>query len=148
MKFIIDKNVLRAALSGNNPNTGQFDSTSSILVLLIPKLCHSFIITKEIEREFELIFDEFKNNAQGKLTLNAITAYFNAKKIGKVDNIRSSNQLPKGTNESSIKEEDLPFARLSRLTSATLITYDIPLKEVMGENAKDPNEVLELIGVS
>ena len=109
MNFIIDNNVLRAALSGNNPNTGEFDATSLTLLLLIPTKCHSFIVTKEIEHDFIRIFDELGNRSHGKTGLDAIKAYFNAKKMRKVDDTRSSNELPHGPREENIKDEDLPL---------------------------------------
>jgi len=145
LNFIIDKNVLKAALTGNNPNTGEFDPTSLTLLIQIPTICHFFIVTKEIENEFIRIFEEFRRKPEGKPTLDAVTMYFNAKKMGKINDTRSSDTLPQSVDENGIKDEDLPFARLSRLTHATLITYDQPLRAIMGENARPPNEVLELI---
>jgi hypothetical protein len=142
LNLIIDKNVLMAACTGDNPR-GETD-VAAIGILCDVVLCtHRLIATGEMEKDYIRILDEMKK-PQGPDTLLARRFYFYAKNIGKVDNTRTNDQLPAIPDEGGVKDEDLPFARLANITSATLVTYDGPLLQKLGERAKLPRDVIEL----
>ena len=140
MNLIIDKNVLRAACTGNDPH-GKTD-TAAIRILREVVCCiHRLIVTREIEIDYIKIFDEMKK-PQGPDTLFACKFYFDAKEIGKVDNTRTNFALSAIPDEERIKDEDLPFARLANITGAILVTYDGPLLQKLGERARLPQDVI------
>jgi hypothetical protein len=142
LNLIIDKNVLMAACTGDNPH-GETDATAIRILSDVVICTHRLIVTREIEIDYIRIFDEMKKT-QGLGTLLASRFYFYAKKIGKVDNTRTNAELPAIADEGGIKPEDLPFARLANITGATLVTYDGPLRQKLGEHARLPRHVIEL----
>jgi hypothetical protein len=96
-----------------------------------------------MEVDYFKIFDEMKAKSQSPVGIVGISFYFHAKKLGKVDDTRTSYALPKLQNEDGIKDEDLPFARLAIISDSTLVSYDGPLKEKMGDRVQTPDQALQ-----
>jgi len=142
LNLIIDKNVLRAACTGDNPR-GETDAAAIRILCDVVSCIHRLIVTREIENDYIRIFDEMKK-PQGPNSLLACKFYFDAEKISKVDNTRTNAELPAIADEGGVKDEDLPFARLANITGAILVTYDGPLLQKLGERAKLPRNVIEL----
>lgn len=143
MNFVLDKNTIISACTGLNPNSRQVDVCSVTLLGQIIEICHRIVVTKEIEIDYIRIFDEIKAASQSPIGLMGNKFYFYAKQLGKVDDTRSSSELPPLQNEEGIKDEDIPFARLAAISNSTLITYDGPLRKKVGGMAQEPREALQ-----
>jgi hypothetical protein len=145
MNFVLDKNTMISACTGENPNTRQVDVSAVTMMGHIIVICHRFVVTKEIEVDYIKIFDQFKAGKQSPATVMGSKFYFYAKQLGKVDDSRTSSQLPHLQDETGIKSEDIPFARLASISNSTLVTYDGPLRQKLGNRAQEPHVVLRAL---
>ena len=112
----------------------------------IQRKCHKVIVTDEIERRYLRLWKGLKlKYPQGPNLLNCMKLYLEWKLTRKVDDSRVSTQLPPLRDECKIKDEDTEFARLTKITGATLVTYDGPLIELgreLGFAAMKPSDAL------
>jgi len=100
------------------------------LLVAIDHICHRVIVTDEIHQRYLQDYEALrKKYPQAPPLLNATKLYLLWKQTGKVDDKRLSHELPRVSGESKIKDEDREFARLAKLTDATLVTNDGPLIE-------------------
>jgi len=104
------------------------DRDSMQLLAIIDTICHKVIVTDEIERRYLHDCEALrKKYPQCPPLLNSSKLYLLWKETSKVDDKRLSHELPHLNGESEIKDEDREFARLAKLTDATLVTNDDPL---------------------
>lgn len=140
MNFTMDLNSVISACTCVNPDTGQRDFDCLTIMLVAPDRGHVLVITKEMERSYIGIFESQRPVRIGPDNLVASKAYFYARANGRVDNERTSLELPPLRDEESIKDEDLPFARLVILTGGLLVTFDGPLRERLPANSAIPRD--------
>ena len=147
---MIDLNSIRSAWTGIDPNTGQPDLSAAILFALIIHICDTIVITDEISRRYQRLFDTLRQNpTQSARSLNIIYQYSLARHMtGKVDDSRLSTDLPELSDETCIKDEDREFSRVAGISQSILVTFDGPLLDCLTRlrvKAMPPPEALALL---
>lgn len=142
MDLVIDKNVLIAMHSLKNPNTKQWDSAPVRLIIGVLSCNYKICVTKQIHKVYLDVFKEIDEKRYGPICLQVPGLYSQALKANKVIfKGGSEDNFAPVPNEDGIKDEDRKYARLAYHTNSILVTYDLKLKEVFGQRAKEPNDV-------
>ncbi len=149
MNLVIDENVLISAATEKDPSSSediknQLPYPWSFNVFKDILSCkHKMIVTAEIERRYEQKFTGIKNGRFGPIMPNVAYYYSLAQGSGKVEYENSSIIAKPIPNDSKIKQDDKPFARLAVHTSSTLVSLDGPLKSALGNVVKEPKEIVD-----
>jgi hypothetical protein len=142
MDLVIDKGVLIAAFSMQNPNTKQKDLSALILIVDVISCKHNIRTTNQIQHVYWTTFDEMKGGRYGPMLINVPKLFNEALNSNKVISSGGSEaNFAPVPHEDRIKDEDRKFARLAYHTNSILVTYDFPLMQIFGQRAKEPGEV-------
>lgn len=150
MNLVLDMNVLHAAYTGKNPESGDLDPSVMILIGEILNCKHKLWITQDIEKQYQSLF-KAQEEKHDPAMINVGRYYNLAKnKEGKIQmRANNSNMLPEISDEKNrrkrneLKDEDVKYARLANTNGAILVTYDGPLMSLFDSSkAKKPSQIV------
>lgn len=144
MKIVIDENVLLRSVTYKDPQ-GNYDHFAIDLMIEAMDCKHTICVSSEIEDKYKAQFEKVKNGVYGQNISNPADIYTRLKNTtGKIEMIpgNSNSNFQHVPNERNIKPDDIPFARLAHHVHSILVTYDGPLKQAMGTEAKEPRQLI------